>query len=115
MLLNDVGNIVCDCLNEIGHAYEDYSIEDYIVMPDHVHFIARIDATSFRNLSSVVRLFKSVASRRISIYCNEHGYEKHTLWQRGFYDTIIRTNEQLEEIRIYMFDNPIRWRDKEEE
>jgi REP element-mobilizing transposase RayT len=59
-----------------------------------------------RSLASFVAGFKSVATKRINEY---RGTPVAVVWQRGFYEHIIRNEESLNRIRQYILDNPMRW------
>jgi len=58
------------------------------------------------SLRDIVGSFKSAATRR----CRQQGLIRgSTLWHRGFYDHIIRTEKSLMNIRQYILNNPINW------
>jgi len=73
----------------------------YCLMPDHVHLLVcpEIDG----NLVSFVQGFKSKTTRA---YWDTGG--KGKLWQRGFYDHILRRDEDTEELARYILANPVR-------
>ncbi len=58
------------------------------------------------SLGAIVRSFKSVVTRRINIMRNTPGAP---VWQRNYYEHIIRTDRALNAIRRYVADNPRRW------
>jgi putative transposase len=58
------------------------------------------------SLGAIVRSFKSVVTRRINIMRNTPGAP---VWQRNYYERIIRTDRALHAIRRYVADNPRRW------
>ena len=90
-------------------------IDEYIIMPDHIHAIIILDpkkyttrlnskkltATSHTNqmLSHVISTFKRFCNKEIG--CN--------IFQRGYYDHIIRDREDYETRRRYIYENPIKW------
>lgn len=58
------------------------------------------------SVPEIVRAFKTFSARRI----NEMRASTGTpVWQRGFYDHIIRSESELDRVRIYIMDNPRRW------
>ncbi len=57
------------------------------------------------NLSSIIRGFKSVTTKRINLKFGEH----HFSWQPRFHDHIIRNEHSLQRIRQYILDNPMKW------
>jgi REP element-mobilizing transposase RayT len=56
-------------------------------------------------LSEIIRWFKTFSSRNINNYQNKFIFS----WQRSFYDVIIRNEKQLNIIRQYIIDNPLKW------
>lgn len=60
------------------------------------------------NLSEIVRGFKTFSSRRI------HGAAllNNFCWQKSFYDHVVRSNEYLDKIRLYIQNNPMKWAEK---
>lgn len=58
-------------------------------------------------LQSLVAGFKSVTTREYNKLLNNG--KTDSLWQSSFYDMVIRNEEQLFEIRNYIFENPIKW------
>ena len=59
-----------------------------------------------RNLSEVVRAFKTFSARRINELGGTRGV---AVWQRGYYEHIVRGEKGLSEIRRYIADNPRNW------
>jgi putative transposase len=83
------------------------------IMPDHVHFVIKIINLSgeaclapTRQLSSIVGSFKSQCTMEIR-QCLKREY--YQLWQRGYYDHIIRNDNDLNRIRNYISENPSKW------
>jgi len=64
--------------------------------------------TGNHSLSEIVRQFKSFSTRRINLARNQKGCP---VWQRSFYDHIIRNNISLAKIREYIHTNPATWID----
>jgi putative transposase len=117
MNLNPYGEIVQECWRDATHHYIGISNDAFIVMPNHVHGIIIIhdmngrsgskpDATRKHPLSEIVRAFKTYSSRRI----NEHRKSQGTsVWQRSYYERIIRNEKELHEIGEYIIYNPAKW------
>ena len=88
-------------------------IEKYIIMPDHIHMIIRLDngsmwastPTSETNLqnrsrvASIVRTIKILASKQIGT----------SIFQRSYYDHVIRNQQDYDEIWQYIENNPLKW------
>jgi REP element-mobilizing transposase RayT len=71
--------------------------------PDHNRSYGRAVANS---ISTMMRQFKSIATKRINRHRDTPGA---TVWQRNFYDHIIRNRQALHRIRRYIHTNPARW------
>jgi putative transposase len=58
------------------------------------------------SIATIIGAFKSATSRRINAL--QHSY-KNKLWQRNYYEHIIRDEFELYFIREYIKDNPLKW------
>jgi REP element-mobilizing transposase RayT len=74
----------------------------FVVMPDHLHWLLQL--TGERSLSICVNAIKSGSTRRINTRIGNSG----RLWQKGFYDHAIRTEEDLPAVARYIVANPVR-------
>jgi putative transposase len=57
-------------------------------------------------LGDVVRAFKSISTIAVNRALRRRGVQ---LWQRNYYEHIVRNGDDLDNIRQYVFDNPLRW------
>jgi len=119
--LNDFGRIVDDELNKSQNIRNEIFINQYVIMPNHVHCIIVIEQNGMnitcrqpsaptdyrkRSLSAFVQGFKSAVTARINTLRNTPG---KPVWQRSFHDHIIWNEQSLHAIREYITNNPIRW------
>lgn len=77
-------------------------------MPDHVHAILIITSTAGQIgycLSDVMEVLKGSSARSIN---HVRGTQGSPVWQRGYYDRIIRNESELEKFRNYLQTNPLR-------
>jgi len=81
-------------------------------MPNHVHgIIILVDESEPRHaIPEIVRGFKTFSARRV----NERAGKRGILWQRGYYEHVIRNEKALARIRAYIAHNPVRWADDPE-
>ena len=82
-------------------ACHGFGVYAYCFMPDHLHLVLTTEINS-AELSRFVQAFKSLSARE--------GW-KHRLkrlWQKGFYDHVLRDGESLEAAAWYVFENPVR-------
>ena len=69
-------------------------------MPNHIHgILVLVGAGYIRPLPGVIGLFKAAVSRQAG----------RPVWQRSFHDRVIRDDDELEALRRYIEDNPLRW------
>jgi putative transposase len=100
------------------------ALDEFVIMPNHVHGIICVvgarhasplqgsaDPTRPRgavagSLSAIVGSFKAAAAKRINAIRKTHG---SPVWQRNYYERVIRDEEELGRVRQYIRDNPLRW------
>lgn len=77
----------------------------YVVMPDHVHFFCTEQSSgAIRPLPRFMNKWKEWTAKRI---CAETTISA-PLWQRGFFDHVLRTTESYGEKWVYVRNNPVR-------
>lgn len=110
MRLSAAGRIVWQCWSDLPDHYAYVSLDAFIAMPDHVHGIVVLnegDRTLFRHgLPEIVRALKTFSARRIN---HVRGTSGNSVWQRNYYEHIVRDEQELGRIREYIDDNPVRW------
>jgi len=86
----------------INEKKDRYKIYVYCLMPDHLHFLISTNSAKFSVIDYVNR-FKGLTTRIAWKYTKER-----VLWQRRFYDHIIRKEEDVKQISEYILNNPVR-------
>jgi REP element-mobilizing transposase RayT len=101
--------------NEIPNHFPFIDLDEYMIMPDHVHGIIMINKPEYnewhvnkfgpqsQNLGSVIRGFK-VGVKKFAKE-NRINFE----WQPRYYDHLIRSENELNRIRVYIIENPANW------
>jgi len=128
MELTPVGQSALDCWNEIPAHFPFIVLDEFVVMPNHVHGILVIDKPAVetqnfaslraslpsapnkfgpqsQNLASVVRGYKIGVTKYARQ--NEIGFA----WQDRYHDHVIRNEKEYQRIRQYICDNPRKWAD----
>jgi REP element-mobilizing transposase RayT len=108
------GIIADKYINQLNEFYKDISVENYVIMPNHIHLLLWVktnDVSNGRSGTPAPTMSQnSRVSRFVSTFkrfCNkEYGCD---IWQRGFYDHIIRNQEDFEKHIDYICNNPIKW------
>lgn len=78
----------------------NFRVYAYCFMPDHLHLLVTGDETS--SLREFMRAFKQKTS---FLFKKRYG---NPLWQRSYYDHILRKGEALTDVALYIFHNPVR-------
>ena len=91
--------------------YAHVTLDEFVVMPNHVHGLLVIENEQGPPLTETVRAFKSFSAREINK--RRPGQEKFA-WQRGFHEHVVRDEKELAAIREYIQNNPIKWELDEE-
>lgn len=123
--LKEYGIFVKDQINEINSVYEKIKILKYVIMPDHVHMIififdedkiinrasisetsrtpssgtSRTPSPTNQTIPLVISAFKRFVNRKTGF----------NIWQRSYYDHIIRNKKEFIEICRYIENNPLNW------
>ena len=94
-------------------AYENVESPIYVVMPNHFHAIItilRADMESAPTISEIVQSFKRFSTIEYTKMVKKGllpPFDKQ-IWQRSFYDHVIRNRDDYEEIYKYISENPLR-------
>ena len=75
----------------------------FCIMPDHVHMLLSLTEDYQKSLINWVSVFKRYASKNIN-----GSYGIKPLWQKNFYDHVVRKEESLVKIAEYIVNNPVR-------
>ena len=134
MSLTRAGEVALGCWNDLPNHYSHVEIDEFVVMPNHVHgIIVLTDQQGKTSISEsvtgagrgqvgaglkpapterrhplpeIVRAFKTFSSRRIN---ERRGSPGVPVWQRNYYERVIRDERELDAIRQYIVDNPAKW------
>jgi REP element-mobilizing transposase RayT len=122
MHLNLVGQCVESYLLSL-HTHFPINLDAWIIMPNHVHILMTINqpvsapqsdilpkSSHAGTLGAIVQNIKSVTTRRVNSLNN---LSQIPLWQRNYYEHIIRDQDDFERIREYIQENPSTWQNDE--
>ncbi len=90
------------------------ALDDFVIMPNHMHALVYIpeDRTLStriqKSLATLVAGFKAAVTSRAHSELQFHG----RVWQRNYYEHVIRSTSELERARRYIKENPQRWIDR---
>jgi REP element-mobilizing transposase RayT len=123
MRLNENGMIVQNEWIRTSQLRRNVIIDEFIVMPNHIHGIIIINdvgahcnvplrqiesfgKSTKNSIPTIVKLFKSATTKQINE--RQNAYEQR-VWQRNYYEHIIRNDKELNSIREYIMQNPLQW------
>ncbi len=147
MILSPVGKIARRCWEETPEHFDNITLDEFVIMPNHMHGIIMIndgdecDKNTERrdvqlnvstdisptklnvstSISSKLNRIKAISPKRgtlsvvvrtykaaVTTMCRRNGYDNFK-WQSRFYEHIIRDDEDLQDIRDCIINNPIKW------
>ena len=107
--LTGYGEIAEKYLRQLNDFYDHISVEDYVIMPNHIHILLMVKGEEQRLPQNDDRA-NSEYSRFVSTFkrfCNKEC--GGNIWQNRSNDHIIRNRKDYEEHLRYIYENPIRW------
>jgi putative transposase len=124
--LNDAGGMVQLSWSELSLHYPGVGTDAFVVMPNHFHGIITLvgvgpcaypqsgqpqEIAPTISLPDAVHRFKSLTTKRYADGVKQSGWVPFPgkLWQRNYYEHIIRNEKSLARIREYILNNPMRW------
>jgi len=137
IILNNAGNMINFWWGEITRHFEGIKLDEYIVMPNHIHgiinivgvdrcvdpnqYVDRIQNNKINHngrthrsaptISDIIQWFKTMTTNEYICHVKNSNWLSFNkrLWQRNYYDHIIRNEKSLNHIREYIINNPAKW------
>jgi len=118
-----VGNVAKKFWLEIPKHFQNVELDQFVIMPNHIHgvimiydykpvgvqYIEPLQENKYQHIipgsiGSIIRSYKSAVTR----WCNKNNHQNFQ-WQRNYYEHIIRNENELNRIREYIQNNPLKW------
>ena len=123
LVLNDIGKMIESVWLKMPEHFPTVGLDSYIVMPNHFHGIVvlgldnidgqwmRLEEKNNPSLTEVMGAFKSITTLEYSKGVRHQNWPSFNkrLWQRSYFDRVIRNDEEMGRIRSYILNNPFRW------
>lgn len=136
LVLNPIGQKVVQCWYSLQKNFMNVELDEFVLMPNHLHGVIVLKDTSGKgeafpemspssrnkglgnasplrprgtesgSLGSIIQNFKSVSTRMVNRIFYESG---NKIWQRNYFERIIRNESELNAVRQYIRDNPLNW------
>ncbi len=100
--LSDAGRLVCTEIEHLDSVYDGVSVDKFCIMPDHIHLLISLSAVATGErpeLSRIIKQFKGCVSKRLG----------RSVWQKSFYDRIMRDEAEYWDTWQYIDRNPEQW------
>jgi REP element-mobilizing transposase RayT len=121
--LSEAGQMTRETWLGVLESFPTVAPDEFVIMPNHFHGIlgfvgaglappgfstSALDPPNSKplTLSDVIRVFKSISTRKINA---RSGFAGRGLWQRSFYDRVLRDGDELRHAQRYILENPARW------
>lgn len=98
--LTKLGNISEQYIKEIEKKYINIRIDEYVIMPNHIHLLIIINKQNEITISRIIKQYKMYVSKI-------NGF---SIWQKSFYEHIVRNEKEYWKIKKYIRDNIINWK-----
>lgn len=113
--LNHAGIKIRDCWLWLEQQYPRIKLDEFVIMPDHLHGIISIQNNCMGNsriahiksIGRIIGAFKTVSSKQINQLRQTPG---KMVWQRNYWERIIQTENEFNAVRQYIRNNPEKWR-----
>ena len=128
LVSNEYGRVMGSCWQALPRHFPHVRLDAFVVVPNHVHGVivitdlplqpqwgrgeafaahaSPLQGTKSGSLGAIVQSFKSVSTRKIN---QIRGTPGMPLWQRNYYEHVIRNEDEWNEIRTYIIENPRHW------
>jgi len=121
--LSRLGHIVCESWNAIPDHFASVNLDEFVIMPNHVHGLIEIAArvgaqhaapqlaprqkpgVTHGSLGAIIRSFKSAVTKRARAELTWTG----EIWQRNYFERIVRDGREFSDTCRYIKENPLKW------
>jgi len=127
-VLSSVGHLAAIHLQMAADRFNDVELDAHVIMPNHVHLLLNLGwnvgaplepvraeteapMPMPTSLDRIVHWFKSATTNEYIRRVRSEGWRRFpgTLWQRNYYEHIVRDQSDLDRIRTYIANNPAKW------
>lgn len=102
--MTEIGRVVMEGIHNIPDKYPLVNVDHYVIMPNHIHMLLVIEGDFGRpmvapTISSVVNQMKGYVTKTVGF----------PIWQKSFYEHVVRTYRDYQAVCEYIDNNPARW------
>jgi len=103
--LSDCGKIAVEAIANIPKIYPSVTVDHYVIMPNHIHLLLQLHpvpdpaASDVPSINRIIQQMKGYIFRQIGF----------SVWQKLYYDHVVRNKKDYDQIVRYIHENPYRW------
>ena len=97
--LSEIGKLAYKNIENLENVYDTVNVDKFIVMPNHIHMIIIIEKETDLTVSRIIKQYKEWITKTI----------KKPIWQKSYYDHIIRNEKDYYRIWKYIDENELKW------
>ena len=102
-----IGKQVEETIKYIEQKYDSIRIDDFVIMPNHIHLIIQNTGEGGTSpLHKIIIELKTYTTKKYNEFNKTRGLK---LWQRNYYEHVIRNEKEYYLIKQYIQDNPLNW------
>lgn len=120
MVLNPAGLMTVIWFRELQKKYNNLQCDEFVCMPNHLHFIIKLEGAGLPahlhepnqiNIPTVIQWYKTMTTNTYIRGVKQGDWQPFSgkLWQRNYWERVIRNQDELNSIRDYIKTNPMRW------
>jgi putative transposase len=104
---NEFGHVVRSHWFQLPQYYANLTADEFAIVPDHIHGILILqESPKTKSIPEIIQGFKTFSARKINRLREQKGIP---VWQRNYYEIIIRNEAGLDPVRKYIINNPKNW------
>ena len=128
VFLNEYGEIAREEWGKTAEIRRGIELDEFVIMPNHMHGILWIEGRGTKHraptieqfgkptsntIPTIIRGFKSSVTKRINTKRADFNLPLMTVWQRNYFEHVIRDERDLFNVRQYIQNNPKNWEEDE--
>ncbi len=110
MIMNQIGKILNVQWFQLPSRFYGIQLDAFVVMPNHIHgIISIVESIPGQTIGKIIGAYKSLTANDYIKLCKANNFPIGKLWQRNYYEHIIRDEEDYSRIFEYIENNPLKW------
>ncbi len=118
VFLNPSGEMIENQFFKLETKYSNIRCDEFVCMPNHIHFILNFKphlepdpSVQLHSLGELIQWFKTMTTNEYIRQVKENSWKpfQGRLWQRNYWERVIRSEQELYFVREYIKNNPEKW------